>query len=109
MALTRSFRDTVAARARHDVEFRVAIFEEALQAVFDGQMDDAKNLLRDCINATVGFESLAESSGLPVKSLMRMVGPHGNPTLRNFVGMIQAIPIQTALRRKQGWSIQTHH
>jgi DNA-binding phage protein len=98
MALTRSFRDTVAARARHDVEFRVALFEEALQAVFDGQMDDAKILLRDCINATVGFEVLAETSGVPVKSLMRMVGPRGNPTLKNFVGMVQAIQIQTGIK-----------
>jgi hypothetical protein len=47
MALSRSFRDTVRARARRDVEFGAALVEEAIQAFLDGDADDARNLLRD--------------------------------------------------------------
>lgn len=98
MVLTRSFRDTVAARARHDPAFRAALFQEALQSLFDGDTDTAKTLLRDCINATVGFDALAKLSGLPVKSLMRMVGPNGNPSLRNFATVVRVMQQQMEMK-----------
>lgn len=98
MALTRSFRETVATRAQHDREFRLALFEEALQALFDGQPDEAKTLLRNCINATIGFDRLAAEAGIPTKSLMRMVGPSGNPTLRNFVLLVHKIQSHTGVK-----------
>ncbi|HXA23723.1 MAG TPA: transcriptional regulator [Acetobacteraceae bacterium] len=88
MALTRSFRETVAERARHDAAFRAALIEEALQAMLDGELDEARSLMRDCINGTVGFDALSTATQLPVKSLMRMVGPRGNPTLQHFVRVI---------------------
>ena len=40
-------------------------------------------MLRDYINATIGFEVLAAETGTPVKSLMRMFGPSGNPNAGN--------------------------
>lgn len=98
MALTRSFRETVAARAQHDPAFRAALLEEALQSVLDGDLEEAKSLLRDCINATVGFDSLSESTHLSVKSLMRMVGPNGNPTLRNFVLIVSTLQERSGVR-----------
>lgn len=98
MVLTRSFRDTVAARAQHDPAFRSALFQEALQALLDGDTDTAKTLLRDCINATVGFDALARLSGLPVKSLMRMVGPNGNPSIRNFATIVHLMQGQMQVR-----------
>ena len=91
MALTRSFRDTVAARAKHDVAFRAALFEEAVQAFIDGHMDDARSLLRDCINATIGFERLSAVTHKTSKSLMRMVGPSGNPRLDSLAAIFRAI------------------
>lgn len=91
MALTRSFRDTVANRAKHDAAFRAALLEEALQALVDGDLDAARSLLRNCINATVGFERLSDVTHLPTKSLMRMVGPRGNPRLDNFVQVVKVL------------------
>jgi DNA-binding phage protein len=91
MALTRSFRETVALRAAHDGAFRAALLEEALQATLDGELDEAKSLLRDYINATVGFDTLSDATHLPVKSLMRMVGPSGNPTMRNFLLVLHTL------------------
>ena len=36
-------------------------------------------MLRDCINATIGFEELGVLTNKPPKSLMRMFRPSGNP------------------------------
>lgn len=91
MALTRSFRETVVERAQNDVEFRAALIEEAIQAFVDGDMDEARTLLRDCINATIGFAGLSAATGTPVKSLMRMVGPRGNPTAGHFSAVLRAV------------------
>lgn len=91
MALTRSFRETVADRAKHDPAFRAALLEEALQALVDGDLEGARLLLRNCINATVGFEALADQTHLAPKSLMRMVGPRGNPTLESFVQVVRVL------------------
>jgi hypothetical protein len=73
------------------IEFRRALFEEALQALLDGEPEEAKSLFRACINATMGFEELSQACGLPIKSLMRMVGPRGNPTLKNISVIVQII------------------
>jgi hypothetical protein len=98
MALTRSFRETVADRARHDGAFRAALIEEAIQAVLDGDVAGARDLIRDCINATVGFDLLSSATHLPVKSLMRMVGPRGNPTLRNFALIMNTLQEHSGVR-----------
>ncbi|MGE4048415.1 MAG: DNA-binding protein [Acetobacteraceae bacterium] len=98
MALTRNFRETVAKRAHYDHDFRAALMEEALQAFLDGDVDEARTLLRDCINGTIGFASLSEATNLPVKSLMRMVGPRGNPTMRHFSLVVHALQEESAVR-----------
>lgn len=58
MALTSSFRETVRDRAIRDPEFRVGLLTEAIECVLNGEIDVAKVLLRDYVNATVGFEEL---------------------------------------------------
>jgi DNA-binding phage protein len=78
MALTRAFKDTVKARAERDPAFRDALLTEGVDALLAGDMDIGKAILRDYINATVGFDKLAEDTGTPAKSLMRMFGPRGN-------------------------------
>lgn len=98
MALTRSFRDTVVTRAQHDVEFRAALIEEAIQAFLDGDLEDARSILRDCINATIGFHRLSEVTHTPVKSLMRMVGPRGNPSAGNLAAVLRAVQQDAGVR-----------
>src|SRR4029078_10834911 len=78
--LTKSFRETVQARARRDVKFRKALLGEAMQELLDGHLEDGRAALRSCINATIGFEKLGAALGRSPKSLMRMFGPSGNPT-----------------------------
>ena len=83
MALTRTFKDTIQARIRHDAPFRQALFQESIQAFLEGDAKTGREVLRDVINATTGFEALAEMTSTPAKSLMRMFGPNGNPTAGN--------------------------
>jgi DNA-binding phage protein len=47
--------------------------------------------VRDYINATVGFEGLAEEVKTPAESLMRMFGPSGNPNARSLFPVIAHI------------------
>jgi DNA-binding phage protein len=94
MALTRSFKETVKARAGRDAAFRKALLSEGVGALVAGDVDTGKAILRDYINATVGFERLAEETGTPPKSLMRMFGPRGNPNARNLFAVIRHL--QTA-------------
>jgi DNA-binding phage protein len=91
MPLTRDFRNTVKARAERDPAFRAALFEEAVQAVVEGDLPVARALLRDVINATVGFAQLSQALGLGEKSLMRMFGPNGNPRADNLLATLAAL------------------
>ena len=45
----------------------------------EGDVDTGKAIPRDYIKATVGFEKPGEATGTPPKSLIRMLGPRGNP------------------------------
>ena len=87
MPLTRDFRETVKKRAEHDVKFRNGLLAEALEAVVRGELDVAKILLRDYINATEGFESVGNAIDKSPKSLMRMLGRNGNPNAKNLFGV----------------------
>jgi DNA-binding phage protein len=98
MALTRDFKDTVAARARRDPRFREALFTEAINAYLGGDLSTGKAILRDLVNATVGFEALAAELDKPSKSLHRMLAPHGNPSTENFFGIVNALQKKTHVK-----------
>jgi DNA-binding phage protein len=98
MPLTRNFRETVRARAHGDVRFRQALLGEAVQALFDGDMEEGLAALRSCINATIGFERLGAALGRSPKSLMRMFGPSGNPTAENLLGVIGLLRAEAGVR-----------
>jgi len=98
MALTRVFRETVYQRAQRDAAFRKALLTEALNAYLSGDEAAGKAVLRDVINATVGFERLAADLGKPSKSLHRMLGPGGNPSTANFFAILQVLQKRVGLR-----------
>src|SRR5207249_5345726 len=100
MPLTRSFRDTVRARAEREPAFRRALFQEAVQALLQGETDEGRAALRAYINATVGFDRLGEVLGRSPKSLMRMFGPDGNPIAENLLGVIGALQEETGVHLK---------
>ncbi len=83
MALTRDFKKTIRARVA-DPKFRKELLREGIESMLTGNIATAKTILRDYINATVGFAELAEATHIPSKSLMRMLGPAGNPRADNL-------------------------
>lgn len=91
MALTRNFKDTVRARVQADPAFRAALLTEAVNAFIVGDLDTGKSVLRDYINATVGFEELGQQTGRPPKSLMRMFSPGGNPAAENLFSVLSTL------------------
>ena len=98
MPLTRSFRETVADRAKASPGFRAALIEEAVQALADGDVETARTLLRDVANATLGFQALSTETGIPSKSLMRMLGPKGNPSLSNLGSIVRTLNKHVGVR-----------
>lgn len=56
MPLTRDFQETVVARVRRDPAFARSMLDEAATLFLNGEPDVARVLLRDLVNATVGFE-----------------------------------------------------
>ena len=91
MALTRAFRETVYTRAQRDAAFRKALLTEAVNAYLSGDETTGKAVLRDVINATIGFEQLAAELQKPSKSLHRMLGRGGNPNTANFFAILKAL------------------
>ncbi|MEY3201965.1 MAG: hypothetical protein RIR70_1515 [Pseudomonadota bacterium] len=91
MALTRDFKQTVVERVERDPDFAKALLDEAATLFLSGQPDVARLILRDLVNATVGFENLAELTHKPSKSLHRMLSPKGNPSMDNLAAIFGAI------------------
>ncbi|MGR3303957.1 MAG: transcriptional regulator [Candidatus Scalindua sp.] len=102
MALTKSFKDTIQARALRDPEFREGLLKESIECLLSGDTATGKTMLRDYINATIGFESLAGLTGKSSKSLMRMFGPGGNPRANNLFCIIGL------LQKKEGIRLEVH-
>ena len=88
MALTRSFKETIKARADRDPEFRVAMLQEAIDAFLNAVIQTGKTILRDYVNATVGFEELGSQLHKNPKSLMRMLSEQGNPRADNLFAVV---------------------
>ncbi|MCH4814094.1 transcriptional regulator [Halomonas neptunia] len=88
MALTKSFKDTIKARADRDPAFRVGLFKEAIEALLSDDLETGKLLLRDYVNATVGFDALAQDMQKDPKSLMRMLSAKGNPQADNLLAIV---------------------
>ena len=98
MPLTRDFKETVKARAEKDSAFREALLTEALDCFLAGDTDTGKTILRDYINATVGFAEVAEATHIPSKSLMRMLGPTGNPRADNLFEIVSFLQHREGVR-----------
>lgn len=98
MPLTRDFKRIVKARAQCDAEFRKAMYREALETILAGDAVTGKAMLRDFVNATLGFEQLEARTGTPRKSLMRMLSPSGNPGLNSLLPVLRALNEATEVK-----------
>ncbi|MDH5185282.1 MAG: transcriptional regulator [Gammaproteobacteria bacterium] len=91
MAITRDYKETINERAKSDPEFTSALLDEAISLFLNGEPDVARLVLRDLVNATIGFEQLSEQVELPSKSLHRMLSAKGNPTMDNLTKIISIL------------------
>jgi DNA-binding phage protein len=91
MALTRDFRETVQARVRGDQEFRRGLLSDAIESLLAGEAALGREILRDFINATLGFPTLSAKTGIHAKTLHQMFGPRGNPTAANLFKIIACL------------------
>jgi DNA-binding phage protein len=98
MALTCDFKETIRARVARDPKFRKELLREGVEAMVSGDVATAKTILRDYINATVGFTELAEETHIPSKSLMRMLGPAGNPRADNLLHVVRILQKREGVR-----------
>ncbi|WOG27236.1 transcriptional regulator [Endozoicomonas sp. 8E] len=100
MPLTRDFKQTIQARAERDPDFACALLDEAATLFLNGEPDAARMVLRDLVNATIGFEQLANTTQKSGKSLHRMLSGKGNPSMDNLADIF------SALREKMQVSLQ---
>jgi len=96
MPLTHDFKETIRARAQREPKFRQALLREAVESYLTGDLETGKAVLRDYVNATIGFQALEEQTDIPVKSLMRMLGPKGSPSAANLSSIL------TVLQKSEG-------
>jgi DNA-binding phage protein len=91
MALTRGFKTTVRARVQRDPAFPKELLREGVESFLSGDVETGKSVLRDYVNAPLGFSELAEITHHSPKSLMRMLGPSGNPHARNLFEIVSCL------------------
>jgi DNA-binding phage protein len=91
MPLTHDFKETIRARAQREPAFRQALLREAVECIINGDLKTGKAVLRDYVNATVGFQKLEKRTQIPAKSLMRMLGPNGSPSAANLTSILTAL------------------
>ena len=91
MALTKPFRETVVKMAQEDPEFRRGLLTEAAESFLNGETALAKLLIRDYVNATIGFQNLGKQVKKKPESLMRMLSEKGNPRADNLSTLLASL------------------
>ena len=82
-----------------DIHVRSRVFIDLLKKqVYKHAGPDRKAILRDYINATIGFETLASQTGKSSKSRMRMFSVEGNPNADNLFAVISQLQKTTGNR-----------
>ncbi len=102
MVLTKHFKDTIKDRVARDPAFREELLKDGIECLLTGDLDTGKVVLRDFINATIGFDALGTATERSPKSLMRMLGPKGNPQARNLFEII------ACLQEHEGIHLKVH-
>jgi len=75
-----------------------ALLQESIELMLAGDVSTGKALVRDYIDATVGFQELARAVQTPAPSLMRMFGPKGNLSAQNLLGVIAHLQVHEGVK-----------
>lgn len=98
MALTRDFKQTIVERVAREPAFAKSLLDEAASLFLNGEPDVARLILRDLVNATIGFEQLASDTHKGSKSLHRMLSATGNPNMDNLAAIFNALRVSLGLQ-----------
>ncbi len=88
MTATTDFYDTIRDRSETDAEFRISLLEIAAESIISGDLEEGKAALRLYIKTSIGYQALADMTGIHPKSLVRMLGPDGNPRASNLTHLL---------------------
>ena len=94
MTITQDYKNTLTERVANDPVFAKALLDEAIALFLNGEPDVARLVLRDLVNATIGFENLAQEVKKPSKSLHPMLSAKGNPTMDNLAKILGILKTQ---------------
>ena len=95
--LTRDFKETVKELVKQDPEFKEALFNEAISLFLEDDIEAGKAVLRDYIDATIGFEELGSELGRSSKSLIGMLSARGNPRAYTLFPVLRGLQETTGV------------
>ncbi len=98
MPLTISFKEIVQNRIKRDPGFADALLRDGIQSLLNGEVDVGKEIIRDYINGTIGFDELGKVTGTNPKSLMRMFSKTGNPQAKNLFPILAKLQVASGKR-----------
>lgn len=91
VSTTKNYRETIEKRIKDAPSFAIGLLEDAISLIASGEPDVSRLLLRNLVNATIGFEALSDKLAKPSKSLHRMLSAKGNPTMDNLSAIINIL------------------
>ena len=98
MTTTTDFYDTLRDRSETDADFRISLLEVAAESIISGDLEEGKAALRLYIKTSIGYQALADMTGIHPKSLVRMLGPDGNPRASNLTTLLAKALQQEGIR-----------
>ena len=90
-SLTGDFKELVRENLKNNSKFRKALLLETMNCFLQGDIEKGNSLFRNYIVEDIGYKALGKKTGIHEKSLNRMFGPNGNPTLSNAVKVLTTI------------------
>lgn len=91
MGRTRPHTATLRERTKNNPKLRAAVLAEASELFLSGDITAAKYMLRDYVNATIGFQALGKATNINPKNLMRMLSEKGNPTATKLTALLVSL------------------
>ncbi len=98
MGRTRPYTESIKEMAEGNPKFRAAVLAEASELFLGGEIEAAKIMLRDFVNATIGFQELGKETNINPKNLMRMLSEKGNPTATKMTALLVSLQQHEGIR-----------
>jgi DNA-binding phage protein len=88
------------ARVERDPKFRKELLREGVEAMVAGEVATAKTIFAGLHQRDRRFHRAFRETHIPSKSLMRMLGPSGNPRADNLLQIVRLLQQREGVRFK---------